>query len=73
MIKLKKNILVGKISFFLFFSFFLLYTITSNSQNSVLEGNYLEIKVLDLNLLSSLGINNPPSGAKPLSNILLKS
>ena len=47
MIKLKKNILVGKISFFLFFISFLLFTITSNSQNSVLEGNYLEIKVLD--------------------------
>ena len=47
MIKLKKNILVGKISFFLFFISFLLFTITSNSQNSVLQGNYLEIKVLD--------------------------
>jgi len=47
MIKLKKNILVGKISSFLFFIFFFLYTITSNSQNSVLEGNYLDIKVLD--------------------------
>ena len=47
MIKLKKNTLVGKISFFLFFISFLLYTITSNSQNSVLEGNYLDIKVLD--------------------------
>ena len=47
MIKLKKNILVGKISSFLLFIFFLLYTIPSNSQNSVLEGNYLEIKVLD--------------------------
>ena len=47
MIKLKKNILVGKINFFLFFISFLLYTISSNSQNSVLEGNYLEIKVLD--------------------------
>ena len=47
MIKLKKNTLVGKISFFLFFISFLLYTISSNSQNSVLEGNYLEIKVLD--------------------------
>ncbi len=47
MIKLKKNILVGKISSFLLFIFFLLYTITSNSQNSVLEGNYLDIKVLD--------------------------
>ena len=47
MIKLKKNTLVGKISFLLFFISFLLYTINSNSQNSVLEGNYLEIKVLD--------------------------
>ena len=47
MIKLKKNILVGKINSFLLFIFFLLYTIPSNSQNSVLEGNYLEIKVLD--------------------------
>ena len=48
MIKLKKNILVGKISFFLFFIFFLCFTqLPSNSQNSVLEGNYLEIKVLD--------------------------
>ena len=47
MIKLKKNTLVGKISFLLFFISFLLYTITSNSQNSVLEGNYLDIKVLD--------------------------
>ena len=47
MIKLKKNTLVGKINFFLFLIIFLLYTITSNSQNSVLEGNYLEIKVLD--------------------------
>ena len=47
MIKLKKNILAGKISSFLLFIFFLLYTIPSNSQNSILEGNYLEIKVLD--------------------------
>ena len=47
MIKLKKNTLVGKINFFLFLIIFLLYTIPSNSQNSILEGNYLEIKVLD--------------------------
>ena len=47
MIKLKKNILVGKINSFLLFIFFFLYTIPSNSQNSILEGNYLEIKVLD--------------------------
>ena len=47
MIKLKKNILVGKINFFFIIYFFLLYTIPSNSQNSILEGNYLEIKVLD--------------------------
>ena len=47
MIKLKKNTLVGKISFFLFFIFFLFYAISLSSENPVLEGNYLEIKVLD--------------------------
>ena len=47
MIKLKKNTLVGKISFFLFFIFFSFYAITLNSESPVLEGSYLEIKVLD--------------------------
>ena len=47
MIKLKKNTLVGKISFSLFFIFFLFYAITLSSESSVLEANYLEIKVLD--------------------------
>ena len=44
---LKKNILVGKNSFFLFFlTFFFLYTSTSYSK-SQLEGSFTEIKILD--------------------------
>ena len=44
---LKKNILVGKNSFFLFFlTFFFLYTSISYSK-SQLEGSFTEIKILD--------------------------
>ena len=44
---LKKNILVGKNSFFLFFLiFFFLYTSISYSK-SQLEGSFTEIKILD--------------------------
>ena len=44
---LKKNILVGKNSFLLFFlTFFFLYTSISYS-NSQLEGSFTEIKILD--------------------------
>ena len=44
---LKKNILVGKNSFFLYLLiFFFLFTSISNS-NSQLEGSFTEIKILD--------------------------
>ncbi len=44
---LKKNILVGKISFFLYFLIlFFLFTSISNSK-SQLEGSFTEIKILD--------------------------
>ena len=44
---LKKNILVGKNSFFLYFLiFFFLFTSISNSK-SQLEGSFTEIKILD--------------------------
>ena len=44
---LKKNIIVGKNSFFLFFlTFFFLYTSISYSK-SQLEGSFTEIKILD--------------------------
>ena len=46
MIKVKKNIQAGKISFLIFLIFHF-NTIVSNSQNTILEGNFLEIKVLD--------------------------
>ena len=47
MIVLKKNILVGKNSFFLYFlTLFFLYTSISYSK-SQLEGSFTEIKILD--------------------------
>ena len=47
MMVLKKNIIVGKNSFFLFFlTFFFLYTSISYSK-SQLEGSFNEIKILD--------------------------
>ena len=47
MMVLKKNIIVGKNSFFLFFlTFFFLYTSISYSK-SQLEGSFTEIKILD--------------------------
>ncbi len=47
MSKLKKNIKVGKISFFLILITFIFCSNITNSQNTLLEGNFLEIKVLD--------------------------
>ena len=73
MIKLKKNILVGKISSFLLFIFFLLYTIPSNSQNSILEGNYLEIKVLDKVSSKSYELSVKISEEKVFKNISIKA
>ncbi len=73
MIKLKKNILVGKISFFLFFIFFFLYAIPSNSQNSILEGNYLEIKVLDKVSSKSYELSVKISEEKVFKNISIKA
>ena len=73
MIKLKKNILVGKINFFLFFISFLLYTITSNSQNSVLEGNYLDIKVLDKVSSKSYELSVKILDEKIFKNISIKA
>ena len=73
MIKLKKNTLVGKISFLLFFISFLLYTINSNSQNSVLEGNYLEIKVLDKVSSKSYELKVKILDEKVFKNISIKA
>ena len=73
MIKLKKNILVGKISSYLLFIFFLLYTTPSNSQNSILEGNYLEIKVLDKVSSKSYELSVKISEEKVFKNISIKA
>ena len=49
MSRLKKSILVGKIKFFftIIISFLFLFLQNVKSEDSILEGKYLEIKVLD--------------------------
>ena len=73
MIKLKKNTLVGKISFFLFFIFFLLFVITLSSESPVLEGNYLEIKVLDKVSSKSYELKVKILDEKVFKNISIKA
>ena len=47
MMVLKKNILVGKNSFFLYFLIFFFLFISISSSKSQLEGSFTEIKILD--------------------------
>ena len=47
MMVLKKNILVGKNSFFLYFIIFFFLFITISYSKSQLEGSFTEIKILD--------------------------
>ena len=77
MLKLKKNIQAGKTSFFLIlFSFFLInliFSVTANENTSNLEGEFIEIKILDKvsskNNLLKLKINEE----KKFKNLLIKS
>ena len=77
MLKLKKNIQAGKTSFFLIlFSFFLInliFSVTANENISNLEGEFIEIKILDKvsskNNLLKLKINEE----KKFKNLLIKS
>ena len=77
MLKLKKNIQAGKTSFFLIlFSFFLInliFSVTANENISNLEGEFIEIKILDKvsskNSLLKLKINEE----KKFKNLLIKS
>ena len=77
MLKLKKNIQAGKTSFFLIlFSFFLtnwIFSVTANENISNLEGEFIEIKILDKvsskNNLLKLKINEE----KKIKNLLIKS
>ena len=77
MLKLKKNILVGKISFFQILVYFFLinltFSILAKENISNLEGQFIEIKILDkvsskTNLLK-LKINEE----KKFKNLLIKS
>ena len=77
MLKLKKNIQAGKTSFFLilfyFFSINLIFSVTANENISNLEGEFIEIKILDKvsskNNLLKLKINEE----KKFKNLLIKS
>ncbi len=72
MIKLKKNIQVGKISFFLFFIFSINIS-PVNSEGIVLEGNYLEIKVLDKVSSKSYEVKLKILDEKVFKNISIKA
>ena len=77
MLKLKKNIQAGKTSFFLilfyFFSINLIFSVTANENISNLEGEFIEIKILDKvsskNNLLKLKINEE----RKFKNLLIKS
>ena len=77
MLKLKKNIQAGKTSFFLilvsFFLINLIFSVTANENISNLEGEFIEIKILDKvsskNNLLKLKINEE----KKFKNLLIKS
>ena len=77
MLKLKKNIQAGKTSFFLILLYFflinLIFSVTANENISNLEGEFIEIKILDKvsskNNLLKLKINEE----KKFKNLLIKS
>jgi hypothetical protein len=77
MLKLKKNIQAGKTSFFLILFYFflinLVFSVTANENISNLEGEFIEIKILDKvsskNNLLKLKINEE----KKFKNLLIKS
>jgi hypothetical protein len=77
MLKLKKNIQAGKTSFFLILFYFflinLIFSVTANENTSNLEGEFIEIKILDKvsskNNLLKLKINEE----KKFKNLLIKS
>ena len=74
MMKLKKNILVGKTNFLVIFFFFILfYFINSIKASEKFEGNFIEIKILDKvsskNNLLKIKINEQ----KNFKNLLIKA
>ncbi len=72
MSKLKKNILAGKIKIFLILIFFLLNIKTLNSEETVLEGNFLDLKVLDKVSSKSYELNIKIKEEKIFKNISIK-
>jgi len=77
MLKLKKNILVGKINYFQILVYFFLinlaFSVTATENISNLEGEFIEVKILDKvsskNNLLKLKINEE----KKFKNLMIKS
>ena len=74
MLKLKKNIKLGKINLILysFILFFFLINFSHSSEKN-LEGNFLEIKVLDKVSSKSYTLNMRIGEEKVFKNILIKA
>ena len=75
--KLKKNILVGKNNFlviFFFFIFFNLFTFVKANENSKnLDGNFIEIKILDKVSSKNNLLKIEIGKEKKFKNLLIKS
>ena len=70
--QLKKNTKVGRIKFFLIFFSLCFYTNISSSENAILEGNFLEVKVLDKVSSKSYKLNIKIGQNKIFKNISIK-
>ena len=71
--KLKKNIKLGRINSLIFFLFFSLYFINNSYTDDLnLEGNFLEIKVLDKVSSKNYKLNIKIGEEKIFKNILIK-
>jgi len=70
--QLKKNTKVGRIKFFLIFFSLCFYNNISSSENAILEGNFLEVKVLDKVSSKSYKLNIKIGQNKIFKNISIK-
>ena len=68
----KKNTKVGRIKFFLIFFSLCFYNNISSSENAILEGNFLEVKVLDKVSSKSYKLNIKIGQNKIFKNISIK-
>ncbi len=70
--KLKKNTKAGRIKFFIIFFSLFFYNNIVNSENSIMEGNFLEVKVLDKVSSKSYKLNIKIGQNEIFKNISIK-